>query len=379
MGVGPTESPPYILKEMSRQVHDLRDPDLLEVHAENLSLLKKLFHSSGQTLTLASSSFSAMEAAIANLVEPGDHVLVVNSGFFSSFMAEMARIHGGIVSLTPLFEDKPIPLDVFEECLSESEAKVVCVVHSETGTGLKMPIEKICPLAHSYGAVTIVDVMSSLGGVEVNVDKWKIDVAFAGCQKCLNVPPTLSVMSVSRKAWEAFENRRTPVRLWYLNFRTLQPSFTEPILLPYTFPIHSMFALNSSLKQIFREGLGNVFKRHVQESNKAKSFIRRLGLEMHNQCSLCPGCGRPDAFCTPTITAFKTPIPAQKVIKSLEKEWGVRISAGLGDHKENLLRIGHMGWQAQPVFTEAVLAALASTLKNLGLIFPPQKTSENPG
>ena len=145
MGVGPTESPPYILKEMSRQVHDLRDPDLLEVHAENLSLLKRLFHSSGQTLTLASSSFSAMEAAIANLVEPGDHVLVVNSGFFSSFMAEMPRIHGGIVSLTPLFEDKPIPLDVFEECLSESEAKVVCVVHSETGTGLKMPIGENMP------------------------------------------------------------------------------------------------------------------------------------------------------------------------------------------------------------------------------------------
>ncbi len=367
MGAGPTECPPYILREMSRPIYDLRDMDLIEVHLENLELLKKLFHSSGRTAVFASSSFSAMEAAIANLVEPGDTVLVVNSGFFSSFMAEMARIHGGRVVVTPSFEDKPITPDVFEKTLSDSDAKVVCMVHSETGTGLRTNIEKLCPIAHSYGALTVVDVVSSLGGMKIDVDNWKIDVAFAGCQKCLNVPPTLSVMSISEQAWQTFKNRKTEVKSWYLNFKVLELSITEKPIFPYTFPIHSMLALNTSLKHLLAEGLEKAYERHRKESTIAKQFLKELGLSMHNQCSSCPGCGRKNAYCTSTITAFKSPLPASSIVEKLERIHGIRISAGLGEHLEDVLRIGHMGWQAQPPFTKATLISLACTFKNMGL------------
>ncbi|MBS7247923.1 MAG: alanine--glyoxylate aminotransferase family protein [Candidatus Jordarchaeales archaeon] len=367
MSVGPTECPPYVLKEMSRPIYDLRDRDLIEIHLENLELLRRIFHSSGKIMVFASSSFSAMEAAIANLVEPGDPVLVINSGFFSGFMAEMAQIHGGRVFLTPSFEEQPITLDAFENALSECDAKVVCMVHNETGTGLRTPIERLCLLAHSYDALTVVDVVSTLGGMRVDVDGWRIDVAFAGCQKCLNVPPTLSVASISERAWQSFENRKNPVKLWYLNFKTLKMAIGEKPIFPYTFPIHSILALNASLKHLLAEGLENVYERHKRESTVAKRFVRELGLSMHNRCEACPGCENEEAYCALTVTAFKTPIQAMKVVEKMEHDHGVRISAGLREHQEDVLRIGHMGWQAQPPFTKATLTSLASTLKNLGL------------
>jgi alanine-glyoxylate transaminase/serine-glyoxylate transaminase/serine-pyruvate transaminase len=304
-----------------------------------------------------------METALVNLLEPGDKAVVCINGLFGQRMADIAERCGAQVITVEGEWGRIIEPESVEDALKGSGAKLVAIVHAETSTGVKQPIEEISRIVKNYDALLLVDAVTSLGGVEVKVDEWGIDACYSGTQKCLSCPPGLSPVTFSDRAMEVLRTRKTKVQSWYLDLTMIQNYWGKERFYHHTAPISMIYALRESLRIIHEEGLKNRFKRHITNSNALVAGIEAMGLEMFAQ----------EGHRLPSLNAVKVPegVDDVKVRKYLLERFNIEIGGGLGDLKGKIWRIGLMGHSSTKNNVFLVLSALESALRVQGFSIRP--------
>ncbi len=355
MGPGPSDVDPRVLEALARPTVGHLDPAFLEVLNGVRELLQYTFKTANpMTLAMSGTGSAGMETCVVNLIEPGDPMLVCVNGVFGKRMADVAARAGADVSVIEtqwgrVFE----PQDV-DQALGRRPAKVIGIVHAETSTGARQPLEDISRVAHNHGALLLVDAVTSLGGIEVDVDGWQIDACYSGTQKCLSCPPGLAPVTFSPAALRAMDARKTKVQSWYLDLSMIRQYWGSERLYHHTAPINMNYALLAALELVREEGLEARWARHW-----ANHRMLRAGLEAIGICYVAqPG------FELPMLNAVAVPqgVDDSRVRRQLLEEFGIEIGAGLGAFKGKAWRIGLMGAASTRANVLLFLAALEKCL-----------------
>ncbi|HAA89717.1 MAG: Aminotransferase, class V [Thermoanaerobacterales bacterium 50_218] len=354
---GPTPVPPRVLRAMARPMINHRGPEFKALFEEVTAGLKEVFRTQNEIIIFPSAGTGAMEAAVVNFVSPGDKVVVVSIGVFGERFAEIARRFGAQVEKLDFPWGSAADPEALAELIAkdkEKEIKAVFVTHNETSTGVT---NDLCALRKAIGdhpALFIVDAVSGLGAVELETDQWNLDVVVAGSQKSFMVPPGLSFLSVSERAWKVTE-KCTNSR-YYWDIRAAK-NYAEKGQTPYTPALPQLAALAESLKIIKKEGLDNIHARHRRHRDMVRTAVRAIGL----------GLLAPDEVASPALTAVIPPegIGADEVRKVLHQEFNVVVAGGQQTLKNKIFRIGHLGY-VQDLDIIAVIAALEMALVRCG-------------
>lgn len=356
LGPGPSLVHPRVLKAMSTPLVGHLDPYFLQIMDRTQSLLRYAFQTQNRlTIPVSGTGSAAMEAAVVNMVEPGTRVLVCVNGYFGGRLAEMARRCGGEVeTITRPWGEVFTPQEV-EAALSRRPAEIVALVHAETSTGALQPLEEIVELVHQRGGIVIVDAVTSLGGIPVQVDERQIDVCYSGSQKCLGVPPGLGPITLGPRAEERLKNRQTRVPNWYLDLTMVQSYWGAERTYHHTAPISMNFALYEGLRMVAEEGLEARFQRHQAHAELLWEGLEELGLVLHVAAQ----------HRLPSLTTVRVPegVDEGQVRTRLLKEYNIEIAGGLGELKGKVWRIGLMGHSSRKENVVLLLAALARLLK----------------
>jgi len=357
LGPGPSAVAPRVLEACSRPPVGYLDPELFQALAEIQEGLRPLFGTSSElTIAMTGTGMAAMEACFANLVEPGDQVLVGVHGFFGARMVEVAARCGARVTRVDAEWGQPLDPARMEEAASalDGRVKLVACVHAETSTGVRQPLEPISALARRLDALLLVDAVTSLGGIPVDMDGCGVDACYSASQKCLGCPPGLAPVSVSSRALEAVAARRTPVQSWYHDWSLIGQYWRGEHAYHHTVPVCALMGLREALRAIHEEGLEARFDRHLAVSGRLLAGLDEMGLrpfagEGHRLPMLC-SVWIPDGV---DDVAVRTRLLA---------EWGIEIGGGLGALKGRIWRIGLMGESATPRNVDLLLAALRRIL-----------------
>ncbi len=359
LGPGPSCVTPRVLEALGREPIGYLDPELFTLLGELRSGLRKLFGTSNDfTLPLTGTGMAGMESCLVNLIEPGDSVVIGVAGFFGTRMVEISRRLGAEVTVIEGEWGRILEPEQFEKALKNlSKVKLVGCVHAETSTGIKQPLKAIGKLAHDHGALFLVDAVTSLGGLPVNLDDAGADAAYSATQKCVGAPPGLAPISVSDRAWKAVDARKGAVPNWYYDWKLLRAYFDDAHLYHHTVPVNLYYALNQALAETMEEGMENRFSRHEQVSKLLTDGLNEIGIYPFAQ----------EGYRLPTLNAVIIPADVQDemaVRKRLLFEYGLEIGGGLGHLKGKIWRIGTMGASATPRNVLLLLAALKSILHN---------------
>ena len=360
MGPGPSDVHPRVLKAMSTPLVGHLDPSFVEIMNEVQELMRYTFRTDNQwTIPVSGTGSASMEAAIGNLVEPGDTMLVPTNGYFGGRMASMARRAGGdVVEVDAPWGEPLDPADV-EAAFDEHQPDVFGFVHAETSTGVLQPdVPALTSIAHDHDAYVIADSVTSLGGVELRVDEWGIDVAYSGPQKCLSCPPGASPLTLNDRAMDKVLDREEEPRSWYLDLSLLEGYWGDERAYHHTAPITNVYAIREALRLVAEEGIENRWERHRTVAGGLKSGLQELGLEMN----------APDEYWLPSLNAVRVPdgVDDAAVIDYLLAEYDLEIASGLGDLAGDIWRIGCMGYSARPNNVEFLLAVLEEALAEQG-------------
>jgi len=330
---GPTPVPPEVLAALAEPVIHHRSPDFKAVFVEMHARLRQVFCTENEVLVFTASGTGAFESAVANLLSPGEKVLVVSHGEFGSRWQKMAAAFGcDVVELTYAWRQTPLAEDV-SRVLAESGARVALLVHSETSTGVVSDIRSLVAACNDAGAISVVDAISSLGAVPLETDAWGIDVVVTGSQKALMTPPGLAFASVSERAWAKAEQATLPRFYWdWARARSAQAKGSTP----FTPATSTVVALNAALELILAEGLEHVFARHVALGRACRAGAKAMGLDLYS----------PDDDGAAVLTGILTPpgIDAVELRLALRDRYGITIAGGHGDVVDRLFRIGHIGY-----------------------------------
>ena len=360
LGAGPSNVDPRVLKALISPMVGHLDPFFIETMDETVELLRYAFKTKNHiTMPISGTGSAGMESAICNLVERGDDVIVCIKGFFGERLKEMISRCGGNPIIVEAEWGKPIEKEDVEKALSESNAEVVAIVHAETSTGVIQPLKEISRIVHQYGALLIVDAVTSLGGCELDVDEYGIDICYSASQKCLNCPPGLAPITANEKAMEKIRNRKTKVQSWYLDLSAIEKYWIENNrVYHHTAPILLVYALRESLRLLHEEGLEARWQRHIINAEALISGLEALNLEIHAE----------KQYRCPAIIAVRVPegINDQNVRRTLLEEFNITISGGLGKLKGKLWRIGLMGINSCERNVILVLEAFEQALKKEG-------------
>ncbi len=326
---GPTFLHPRVLRAMSKPLMPHREEWFANLFVEQAERMKQVFQTKNDLFIFSGSGTSAMDAAVSNVIRPGDKVLCITSGKFAERFTEIVEAHGA-TPVTINFEwGTPIDPEKVKENLTR-DIKAVTMVHNESSTGVRNDVKSIAELVKDTEAVLIVDTISSMGGDDIRVDEWGIDLCVSGSQKCLAVPPGLSFLSVSQKAWNIINTR--PGYCYYLNVKKYKE---DKYLAPYTQSITLIYALKEALDILFEEGLNQRIERHKHLAELTRSGVKKLGLELFP---------RPESICSRTVTAFKaSEKKSEKEIRDTLKKYNIIIAGGQAHLKGKIMRIGHMG------------------------------------
>ncbi|WP_049986337.1 pyridoxal-phosphate-dependent aminotransferase family protein [Halobellus rufus] len=360
MGPGPSEVHPRVLRIMSAPLIGHLDPAFIEIMNEVQDLLRYTFQTENRwTIPVSGTGSASMETAFGNLVEPGDTVLVPTNGYFGGRMESMARRAGGEVVHVDAPWGEPLDPDDVAAAFEVHDPDVFGFVHAETSTGVLQPnVSELTSIAHEHDAYVIADCVTSLGGVELRVDEWDIDVAYSGGQKCLSCPPGASPLTLNDRAMEKVLDRDTEVRSWYLDLSLLEGYWGDDRSYHHTAPITNVYALREALQLVAEEGLENRWERHREVAGELKAGLEELGLEMNSD----------DEFWLPSLNAVRIPdsVDDGELLAELQEKHDLEIASGLGDLEGEILRIGCMGYSAQRKNVEFVLSALEEALANQG-------------
>jgi len=357
MGPGPSDVSPRVLAALARPTIGHLDPEFQALMEDLKAGLARLLNAPDHAcVPLPAPGTAGMEAAIMNLLEPGDLAVIAVNGAFGGRMADMAGRAGAEVVTVDHEWGQPVDPTRVEEALKGRQAKVLAFVHAETSTGARSDAQSLCALARKYGALSIVDCVTSLGGIVVDVAAWDADVVYSGTQKCLSAPPGLSPIALSKRAQAAIAGRKEKVRNWLFDFNLLMSYWGGEGGRTYhhTAPINALYGLHESLVVLFEEGQQAAIVRHARTHEALVAGLEAAGLKLLVD----------PAHRLPQLNAVIVPdgVDEATVRTHVLKAWDLELGAGLGPLKGKIWRIGLMGASATPWHVRLCLTALCDAL-----------------
>ncbi len=356
MGPGPLDIHPRVYRALTSPVIGHMDPAYFKILDQIGAGLRQVFQTQNQvTQATPGTGTSGMEACVANLMEPGDQVLVCVHGYFGDRVRLMAERQEAEVTVIEGEWGKPTDPQKVAEALKAKAYKVITVVHAETSTGVLQPMDDIVSLAKEHGVMILLDAVTSLGGVELKVDEWGLDAAYSCSQKCIGCPPGLAPVTFSDRAIEAAKSRKHPIRSWYLDITLLEKYWGSTRMYHHTSSSTLNYALLEALLLIEEEGLQNRFERHLRNHRALVAGVEAMGLEMLVEAD----------YRLPTLNTIRVPegIDEAKVRGYLLETFNLEIGAGLGALAGQVWRVGLMGYSSSAenvlFFLSAISRALA--------------------
>lgn len=359
LSAGPTMVSPRVLAALGAPVTYHYDPAFLEAFRRTERKLAEIFRTRNDVLLMQGEAVLGLEAAARALVEPGTPVLNLVSGVFGKGMGYWLKSFGAeLHELEVPYNDSVDPADVERFLDDHPEIEVLAVVHSETPSGTLHDLAAIGPVARAHGVLTLVDCVSSLGGIRFETDEWQLDVCVAGPQKCLGGPPGMSLMTVSEAAWERIRANPAAPRASFLSMLDWKEQWLEGGKFPFTPSVADVHGVEAACDELLEEGLEAALARHELAARACRAGVRAMGLE------LWP---RSEEIAAACVTAIAVPngLTDVQVRDHCRERYGVMISGGQG--AGNLVRIGHMGITARPLYPVTGLAAVGRTLADLGV------------
>lgn len=355
LGPGPSNAHPRVLQALSmRQVGHL-DPAFVQLMNEVQGLLRYAWQTDNPlTIPVSGTGSAAMEATLANLVEPGDTVLVGVNGYFGLRLVDMAERYGAMVAAMERPWGEVFTLDEIRAGLQTHRPAVLALVHAETSTGACQPLDGVAALCQEFDCLLLVDTVTSLSGLPLFIDDWGIDAAYSGSQKCLSCPPGISPLTFGPRALDKLQRRRTKVANWYLDMSLVSKYWGNERTYHHTAPINMNYGLREALRLVAEEGLEARWARHRANAQLLWDGLAELDLTCHV----------PEAYRLPSLTTVRVPdgIDAKVVTGRLLQEYNIEIANGLGQLAGKVWRIGLMGYNSRPENVLLLLAALAKLI-----------------
>jgi len=352
---GPTPCPPEVLEAMGWPMVNHRGPEFKKMLYEVTDKLKLVYQTKNDLYILTGSGTGGLEAAVVNMLSPGDKVLSVSIGVFGDRWANIAKTFGADVIPLNFDWGKAADPDAINEAIKANpDIKAVMVTHNETSTGVTNDLEAISKVVKDAGKLLLVDAISSMSSIDLPVDKWQCDVVITGSQKGWMVPPGLSMASVSQEAWQAFDAARMPRFYW--DFGKAK-SYYEKGENPWTPAVSVVFALSVSLDMILKEGLQGVFQRHARIGQMTRDGIKALGLSMFAD----------EKYASNTVSSIAIPdgVDGKKLRQLMQSEHGIVLAGGQQRLDGKIFRIGHLGMVSEKEI-EDLLKALKDILPKVG-------------
>ena len=365
MGPGPTMADPRVLRAMATPLLGQFDPEFTAIMGEVMALGRLVFQTDNAfTFPVSGTGRAGLEAAITSLVEPGDRVVVGECGRFGLLLIEIAERCGAEVVAVRGEWGRVIEPERIAAALAGGRTRLVAMIHGETSTGVLQPLEDIARLAREHDALLLADVVVTLGGCEVAVDRWGLDVAVAGTQKCLSCPSGLAPLTYNARAAAVLERRASRVRSNYLDLTQLAAYWSPARFNHHTAPTAMVYGLREALRAVHEEGLDARFARHRLHGDALRAGLQALGLALFGQ--------EPSARRLPFITPVVVPggVDELRVRRQLVEEFGIEIGAAFGQLQGRIWRIGTMGYTAARPNVLLCLAALESVLRAEGWRVP---------
>jgi len=365
LGPGPSNIHPRVQMAMLASMVGHLDPYFITIMEDTMSLLRKVFRTENKlTFPVSGTGSAGMEASFINFLEPGDVAVIGVNGFFGDRMVEIAKRCGAkVVPITAEWGRIIEPETIEAAMKAEKQVKLLALVQAETSTGVLQPLEEASKLAKQYDALLLVDAVTSIGGHELAIDDWGIDICYAGTQKCLSCPPGLAPLTVNEHAITVLQNRKQPVNSWYLDLSLLSSYWDTNRFYHHTAPISMVYALHEALTLIIDDGLETRIQSHLKHGSALQAGLKAMGLTLHAQ----------EGHRLSTLTSVRIPsgIDDLKVRQGLLNRWNIEIGGGLGDLKGNIWRIGLMGHSSTVDNVLLVLAALETQLTAEGYSLEP--------
>ena len=362
MGPGPSDVHPRILEALSRPTIGHLDPLFVGMMEEVKILLQYAFQTDNTlTMPVSAPGSAGMETCFANLVEPGDKVIVCQNGVFGGRMKENVERCGSVAVMVEDEWGKAVDPQKLEDALkAHPDSRIVAFVHAETSTGAQSDAKTLVSLAHKHDCLTIVDAVTSLGGTPVKVDVWGIDAIYSGTQKCLSCTPGISPVSFNERAQEKIRNRKTRVQSWFMDLNLVMGYWGSGAKRSYhhTAPVNALYALHEALLMLREEGLENAWNRHQHNHQALKAGLEAMGMDFIV----------PEADRLPQLNAVSIPqgVDDALVRGRLLNEYNLEIGAGLGALAGKVWRIGLMGHASRAENILLCVAALEAVLSDLG-------------
>jgi len=351
---GPTPVPHDVLLKGAKETIHHRTPQFVSILEETLEKAKYLFQTKNTVYAFVSSGTGAMEAAVSNLLSPGDKAIVVVSGKFGERWKEICESYKiDIVEIALEWGDYVKPEQIEKALKENPDVKAVFTTHSETSTGTVIDLKAIAEVTKKTDAVLVTDAVSSLLAEPLKMDEWGVDVVVTGSQKGIMLPPGLALITLSEKAWNLVEKSDSP--RYYFDLRAYRKKYPDN---PYTPGVNMIYMLNEAIKMIEKEGIESVWERHRILGRATREAVKSIGLELFSK--------RPGNV----VTAVKVPegIDGNKITKIMRDKYGVTIAGGQAHLKGKIFRIAHLGYMS-PFDTITAISALEFTLKELGYEF----------
>jgi len=372
---GPTELPWPVVQALNQPAAIQYDRNFDETVLEPTTLaLRQVFQTKNEVLLMPGSGRTALEAGALSVIEPGDRVLVVGAGQFGLLMREiMQRVGADFTEFTVELGAR-LDLDRLAREAERLRPKAVTLVHNETSTGATYPAAEVGKIARATGSLFMLDTVSSIAGIDVRTDEWGVDLNMTGSQKCLAAPLGLSLVSVSPRAWEVMEKRKTKAHSYAYDLNRWREQWM-PVSRggkvpdgtarrqPVSIPTHLTEAMRVATRLILEEGLPQRFRRHALAASALRAGVTAMGLEMFPDPSIVSN----------TVASIKAPrgVDTAAVVQTMRDRYGVLIGTGLAEIRTTTLRIGTMGMTASPHYVLPTLSALELTLRDLGFKAEP--------
>ena len=355
LGPGPSNADPTVVAAMNRQPIGHLDPVYLKLMDEVQTLLRYAWQTDNRlTYPVPGTGSAAMEATLANVVEPGDVVLVGVKGYFGHRLVDMAGRYGAEVRTLHQSWGKAFDLAELRQAMETHRPQVLALVHAETSTGVRQPLEGVGALCREFDCLLIVDTVTSLGGVPIFLDAWQVDLAYSCSQKGLSCPPGISPFTMGERAASKLGRRQSEVTNWYLDASLLQKYWGSDRVYHHTAPVNMTYALREALRLLAEEGLEARWRRHQDNAEKLWEGLKDLGLSCHVERDLR----------LPTLTTVRVPegVDAKAVARTLLNDFDIEVGGGLGELAGKVWRIGLMGYNSRPQNVDTLLNALGNVL-----------------
>jgi alanine-glyoxylate transaminase / serine-glyoxylate transaminase / serine-pyruvate transaminase len=356
LGPGPSNVHPRVRQALAMNEIGHLDPKFIELMNEVQELLRYVWQTENPfTIPVSGTGSAAMEATLANCVEPGDVVLIGVNGYFGERLCDMAYRYGADVRRMEKAWGEVFMLEEIGDALNAHRPAILGLIHGETSTGALQPMEGVGKLCREFDTLLLLDTVTSLGGAPVLLDRWHVDIAYSGSQKCISCPPGIAPFTLGERALEKLNRRKSKVANWYLDMSLLGKYWGKERTYHHTAPVSMNYALREALSLIAEEGLSNRWDRHLANAEALYDGLQELGIE----------CLVYKEYRLPSLTTARVPdgVDPKAVAQYLLQHYNIEIAGGLGQLAGKVWRIGLMGFNSRPENVLLLLTALEKALE----------------